>query len=132
MIRSEKIAIIKENIQIVWDKITDNQKYSWRSDLSKIEIIDDKHFIEYDKSNFPTEFCITKKEENTRYEFDIKNKNLKGHFTAILQPIQEKETQITLVEEIEVDNVMMRLLAKGYLKKQQEKYVQDLEKSIQK
>ena len=27
----------------LWDIITDNSNYEWRSDLSKIEIIDDTH-----------------------------------------------------------------------------------------
>ncbi len=31
-------------IEKLWNIIIDNNKYAWRSDLSKIEIIDDKHF----------------------------------------------------------------------------------------
>lgn len=31
----------------LWDIITDNSNYKWRTDLSKIEIIDETHFIEY-------------------------------------------------------------------------------------
>ncbi len=33
----------------LWDKITDNNNYAWRSDISRIEIIDDTHFVEYTK-----------------------------------------------------------------------------------
>ena len=47
----------------LWDIITDNTKFTWRSDLSKIVIVDDKHFIEYDKNNFPTYFTITSKKK---------------------------------------------------------------------
>ena len=33
----------------VWNIITDNQNYSWRNDLSKVEVIDESHFDEYTK-----------------------------------------------------------------------------------
>lgn len=45
----------------LWEVITINSTYSWRGDLSRIDIIDQTHFIEYDKNNFPTYFTITKK-----------------------------------------------------------------------
>jgi hypothetical protein len=62
----------------LWNIITDNSNYVWRSDLSKISVIDDIHFIEYSKSNFPTYFTITKKEKLKEYKFDLENANLKG------------------------------------------------------
>ena len=55
----------------LWDVITDNNNYSWRSDLSKIEIIDNIHFVEYTKNNFPTYFTITSKIKLEEYKFDI-------------------------------------------------------------
>ena len=33
------------DIEKLWSIITNNTEYAWRSDLSKIEIIDDIHFI---------------------------------------------------------------------------------------
>ena len=33
------------DIERLWNIITDNNNYIWRSDLLKIEIIDDKHFV---------------------------------------------------------------------------------------
>lgn len=45
----------------LWNIITDNSNYAWRSDLSKIETIDDTHFIEYTTNNFPTYFTICKR-----------------------------------------------------------------------
>ena len=61
----------------LWNIITDNSNYAWRSDLSKIEIIDDTHFIEYTANNFPTYFTITAKEKLKEYKFDLENVNLK-------------------------------------------------------
>lgn len=126
MIKSTKNSIVKATIEKVWEIITDNTNYSWRSDLSKIEIIDDHHFIEYTKGNFVTNFKITKKEMFKRYEFDIENENLKGHFTAMLKELSEDETQVVLIEEIRVDSFFMKLLAKPYLRKQQNRYIKDL------
>ena len=57
----------------LWDIITDNSNYKWRTDLSKIEIIDENHFIEYTKNNFPTYFTITAKEKLKEYKFDLEN-----------------------------------------------------------
>ena len=45
------VSNIKANfqcdIQKVWDVITTLQNYSWRSDLSKVEIVGENQFIEY-------------------------------------------------------------------------------------
>ena len=61
----------------LWDIITDNANFTWRSDLSKIVIVDEKHFIEYTKNNFPTYFTITSKIKLKEYKFDLENNNLK-------------------------------------------------------
>ena len=59
------------DIEKLWNIITDNTNYTWRSDLSKIEIIDDKHFIEYAKNNYPTYFTITSKENLKEYRLSL-------------------------------------------------------------
>lgn len=75
------------DIEKLWNIITDNTNYTWRSDLSKIEIIDDKHFIEYAKNNYPTYFTITSKENLKEYRFDIENTNIKGKWTGIFKEL---------------------------------------------
>ena len=75
------------NIEKLWDIITDNTKYTWRSDLSKIEVVDDKHFIEYAKNNYPTSFTITAKEYLKEYKFDIENTNIKGRWLGIFKEL---------------------------------------------
>lgn len=55
MKKSSITALFKSDIEAVWSVVTDNQNYSWRSDLSKIDILGDgKTFIEYTKKGFPT------------------------------------------------------------------------------
>lgn len=130
MIKSNITVVIKANRKMVWDCITDNQNYAWRSDISKIETKGEEQFVEYTKTNFPTFFTITKKEPLFLYEFDMQNANLTGHWTGKLTTLSDDVTQIELIEEVEVRNPIMRLLAKSYLKKQQKQYIQDLQREI--
>lgn len=85
MIKSNIKKEFNCNIEKLWNIITDNTKYAWRSDLSKIEIIDDKHFIEYAKNNYPTYFTITSKVNLKEYKFDIENTNIKGKWIVYLK-----------------------------------------------
>jgi len=60
MRKSNIIAIFNADIQTVWNIVTNNENYSWRSDLSKIEIIgNEEEFIEHTKEGFQTIFTIT-------------------------------------------------------------------------
>lgn len=120
------------DIEKLWNIITDNTNYTWRSDLSKIEIIDDKHFIEYAKNNYPTYFTITSKENLKEYRFDIENTNIKGKWTGIFKELSNGSVELDFTEEIETNNIIMKLLAKPYLKTQQKKYMKDLEKELNK
>ncbi len=114
----------------LWDVITDNSNYSWRSDLSKIEVIDDIHFIEYTKNNYPTYFTITSKKKLKIYQFDMENTNMKGHWTGIFKILSNGNIEVEFIEEVEVSNPLMKLLAKSYLKRTQKRYIKDLEKAL--
>lgn len=120
------------NIEKLWSIITDNTKYAWRSDLSKIEIIDDRHFIEYAKNNFPTYFTITTKQELKEYKVDIENANIKGKWIGLFKNLPNGSVELDFTEEIETDNFIMKLLAKPYLKSMQKRYMRDLEKEVNK
>ena len=114
----------------LWDIITDNSNYKWRTDLSKIEIIDETHFIEYTTNNFPTYFTITAKEKLKEYKFDLENANLKGKWSGIFSELPNGNIELDFTEEIEVNSLIMKLLAKPYLKSKQKRYMKDLEKEL--
>ena len=116
----------------LWNIITDNSNYAWRSDLSKIVIIDDTHFVEYTTKNFPTYFTITAKEKLKEYKFDLENVNLKGRWIGIFKELPNGNIELDFTEEIEVNSFIMKLLAKSYLKSQQKRYMRDLEKELNK
>ncbi len=130
-----KVNIKKEfncDIDKLWNIITDNSNYYWRSDLSKIEVIDDKHFIEYAKNNYPTYFTITSKKKLKEYKFDIENTNIKGSWTGLFKVLPNKNVELDFTEEIETNKFIMKLLAKKYLKSQQRRYINDLERELNK
>ncbi|MCL2342589.1 MAG: SRPBCC family protein [Firmicutes bacterium] len=130
MKKSVVMATFKSDIQKVWDTVTDNKNYSWRSDLSKIEIAaDGQKFIEYAKNGFPTNFTITLKKPLERYEFEMENKNMHGHWVGIFS-LEQEGTKIEFSEEVTVKNPIMNLLVGAYLKKQQAAYIADLRKAL--
>lgn len=132
MIKSNIKKEFNCHIEELWDIITDNTKYDWRSDLLKIEITDDKHFTEYAKNNYPTYFTITSKEYLKEYKFDIENTNIKGKWIGIFKKLENGNILLDFTEEIETNNYIMKLLAKPYLKSQQKRYIRDLEKRVKK
>ncbi|MBE6072222.1 MAG: polyketide cyclase [Clostridium butyricum] len=118
------------DIKKVWEVVTNNSNYAWRSDLSKIEICKDNlSFIEYTSKGFLTNFIITEKKPFERYEFDISNKNMKGHWSGIFNKI-ENGTEVEFIEEVSVNNPIMNLFVGAYLKKQQKLYIKDLKKAL--
>ena len=117
------------DVKKVWDTVTSLDKYEWRSDLSKIEIINEKQFIEYTKDGFATTFTITVSKPCKRWEFDMENSNMKGHWTGIFSAKGEK-TEIDFTEEVTVKNFFMKPFARVFLKKQQEQYVSDLKQRL--
>lgn len=130
MIKSNIKKEFSCDIKKLWNIITDNTKYTWRSDLSKIEIIDDKHFIEYTKNNYPTYFTITSKIALKEYKFDIENSHIKGKWVGIFKKSNNGNILLDFTEEIETNNFIMKTLAKRYLKSQQKRYMNDLEKEL--
>lgn len=114
------------DVRKVWDIVTSLDEYSWRSDLGKIEILETgRKFAEYTKDGYVTEFTITAFEPYKRYEFDMENGNMKGHWIGIFSGTDER-TVIEFTEDVTAKKILMRPFVKGYLKRQQGRYVEDL------
>lgn len=122
-------ATFQSDVQRVWEIVTSLEKYSWRSDLSKIEIINENQFTEYTKDGYPTTFTITRTEPYKRWEFDMENSNMKGHWTGIFSE-KNGNTEIEFIEEVTAKKMIMKPFVKAYLKKQQELYIADLRKTL--
>ena len=123
---------IDSNIHKVWETVLAVDKYTqWRSDLSKTEVINEKQFTEYTKDGFPTTFTITVKEPYERWEFDMENSNIKGHWTGIFTSKGNK-TQIDFTEYVTAKKIIMKPFVKSYLRKQQAQFVEDLKRVLEK
>lgn len=133
MRESTIVATFLSDVQKVWDIVTTNNKYDWRSDLAKIEVADDQmSFTEYTKNGYCTNFTITKKKQYERYEFDMKNKHISGHWIGIFSRTSNGGTQIQFTEQIKFVNPMMQLISYVFMniKKMQKNYVADLRKAL--
>lgn len=123
-------ATLQVDIERVWEIVTSLYYYSWRSDLSKIEILEDgKKFIEYTRSGYATTFTITAIEPMKRYEFDMENDNMSGHWIGLFSKIDGK-TEISFMENIIPKKWIMKPFVGMYLKKQQDTYISDLRKAV--
>ena len=86
MVTSNIKATFPTTIENIWEIVTSLNNYSWRSDITKIEIINDIQFREYSKTGFATTFTVTVCKPFERWEFDMENENMKGHWVGIFTP----------------------------------------------
>ena len=122
-------ALFPYDVNKVWDTVTSLDQYEWRSDLSKIEIINEKQFVEYTKDGFATTFTITVSKSCKRWEFDMENSNMKGHWVGIFSE-KDGQTEIDFTEDVTAKKLVLKPFVKGFLKKQQELYVSDLKRAL--
>ena len=123
-------AVILGGLQQVWELILDIENYAtWRSDLSKTEVISDTQFIEYTKDGYPTTFTVTLVDPYKRWEFDMENSNMKGHWIGVFTD-KGNETEIDFTECVEVKNWLIKPFVKSYLKKQQVQFVADIQRAL--
>ena len=122
-------AVIQGDVKKIWEIVTSLDNYSWRSDLSNIEIINENQFIEYTKDGYATTFTVTRKEDCKRWEFDMENDNMKGHWSGIFTQ-KGGQTEIDFTETVTAKKLFMKPFVKAYLKKQQALYIADLKKAV--
>lgn len=113
----------------LWNLVTSLEDCSWRSDLDRIEIISPTRFVEYTKTGYSTVFTITAMETPRRWEFDMENNNMSGHWTGIFT-FENGRAAIEFTENVTAKKLIMRPFIKAYLKKQQSAYVSDLKRAL--
>ena len=123
-------AVLHSDVETVWKTVLDVENYAaWRSDLSKTEIVSETQFIEYTKDGYPTAFTVTAVEPLKRWEFDMENSNMKGHWVGVFASKGE-DTEVSFTETVICKKWIMKPFVKAYLKKQQGQFVADLEKAL--
>ncbi|MFQ9798468.1 MAG: polyketide cyclase [Clostridia bacterium] len=122
-------AVFQSDIKKCGKQVTSLENYAWRSDLSKIEVLSKNQFVEYTKEGYATTFTITVAEPYKRWEFDMENGNMKGHWIGVFTQKGE-QTEIDFTEDVTAKKTIMKPFVKAYLKKQQSQYVSDLRKAV--
>lgn len=113
----------------VWDCVTSLENYAWRSDLDRIVILNEKQFEEYTKDHHKTLFTITLKEQYKRWEFDMENDLMKGHWIGVFAD-KQGQTEVEFIEQVSAKKLFMKPFVKGFLKKQQAAYINDLKRVL--
>lgn len=117
------------SVEAVWDAVTAFDRVTWRSDLSKAEILDETRFLETTKDGFVTSFTVTLRKPLERLEFDMENNNLSGHWTGVFTKT-ETGTTVVFTETVNAKKFFLKPFVKMFLKKQQSAYISDLQKHL--
>lgn len=113
----------------VWQTVTDLAHTVWRSDLARVEVLDETHFVEYTKSGYATNFTVTACEPFRRWAFTMENDNMFGSWEGVFEAA-EGGTQLTCTEIVHAKHWWMHPFVPGYLKRQQKRYLDDLRKEL--
>ena len=118
-------------VERVWQTVTDLSHTAWRSDLARVEVLDETHFVEHTPSGYATNFTVTACEPLCRWAFTMENGNMSGSWEGIFQAA-EGGTRLHCTETVSAKRWWMRPFVPGYLKRQQRLYLDDLRKELQK
>ncbi|MDF9824107.1 hypothetical protein M2475_000457 [Breznakia sp. PF5-3] len=129
MTKCEMRTNINCDVQKVWKVVTNIKEYAWRSDLSKVDIVDECQFIEYTRKGYATTFSIIEKTPCSYFSFTMENNMIKGHWSGRFIEKGE-QTEIIFTEDVTAKKLIIKPFIKSYLKKQQNKYISDLQEKI--
>ena len=119
------------SVERVWQTVTDLSRTAWRSDLTRVEVLDEAHFVEHTKSGYATNFTVTACERLQRWAFTMENDNMSGSWEGIFEAA-EGGTRLHCTETVNARHWWMRPFVPGYLKRQQRLYLDDLRRELQK
>ena len=118
-------------VERVWQTVTNLTNTAWRSDLARVEVLDESHFVEHTKTGYATHFSVTACEPLRRWAFTMENGNMSGSWEGIFQAT-EGGTRLHCTETVSAKRWWMRPFVPGYLKRQQRLYLDDLRSELQK
>ena len=116
-------------VERVWQVVTDLTNTAWRSDLARVEVLDETHFVEYTKSGYATHFAVTSCEPKQFWAFTMENGNMSGSWEGRFEAT-EGGSRLTCVETVNGKRWWMRPFVPVYLKRQQKLYMDDLLREV--
>ena len=129
MATSKVTAYFRCPAERVWRTVTDLAHTAWRSDLKRVEVLDETHFVEHAKRGFATRFIVTACEIPRLWAFVMENENMSGSWEGIFETA-ENGTRLHCTETVNARHWWMRPFVPGYLKRQQRLYLDDLRKEL--
>ena len=116
-------------VKRVWQTVTDLTNTTWRSDLKRVEILDETHFVEHAKSGYATNFTVTVWEPLRRWAFTMENGNMSGAWEGHFEETANG-SRLVCTETVTAKCWWMRPFVPGYLKRQQALYLEDLRRAL--
>ena len=129
MATSKVTAYFRCPVERVWRTVTDLAHTAWRSDLKRVEVLDETHFVEHTKSGYATNFTVTDCKALRHWAFTMENGNMSGSWEGIFEAA-EGGTRLTCTETVNAKRWWMRPVVPGYLKRQQKLYLDDLRREL--
>ena len=116
-------------VERVWHTVTDLTNTAWRSDLARVEVLDEGRFVEHTKSGYATNFAVTVCEPLRQWAFTMESGNMSGSWEGAFESA-EGGTRLTCTEAVTAKHWWMFPFIPGYLKRQQKLYLDDLRKEL--
>lgn len=116
-------------VEQLWQIVTDLMHTDWRSDLARVEVLDETRFVEHTKSGYATHFAVTTCKPKQFWAFTMENGNMSGSWEGRFEAV-ESGSRLTCVETVNGKRWWMRPFVRGYLKRQQKLYMDDLLREV--
>ncbi len=99
----------------MWETVTSLNNYAWRSDLSKIEILNEKQFVGYTKEGYATTLQLLLL-NLVNGGGDMENDNIKGHWIGVFTQ-KGGQTEIDFTEDVVAKKLFMKPFVKIFFEK---------------
>ena len=116
-------------VERVWQVVTDLTSTAWRSDLARVEVLDESRFVEHTRGGYATNFTVITCEPPRHWAFTMENGNMCGSWEGIFEAA-EGGTLLHCTETVNAKRWWMHPFVPGYLKRQQRRYLEDLRKEL--
>lgn len=129
-------SIFDASPKTVYDLVTNNKDWSYRSDLKALKIIsvdgDIETWDEISQDGTIIRFKTRDKKPYSFYSFDMESKVMSGYWTAEFKEVKDGKTLFTATEYIKMKNPILRTLSYIFfdIGRFMEVYQSDLDKKI--
>lgn len=122
----------KSNVSDIFEIMTDNTKYKWRTNVDKVSIMNENIFTEYAKNGAETKFYVTEFKTDVVYKMNIESNMFTGKFIADFESLENGGARVKFTEEIYPRNIFAYFFAKisKVLETLQNQYIKDLKEAL--